>query len=121
MRCDEHGNRCCCHNGKHKRKKTAGIERWCWWTAWHTEFVLICNEWRSLFPHSTAPMTYPPPLATLLPLVLPFPNYKPFGINTPHTRSSIIPHPPAYGDGTDREFQNVGFQRYMDAGDLSKR
>ena len=41
--------------------------------------------------------------------------------NTPHTRSSIIPHPPAYEDGTDREFRNVGYQRYMDAGDLPKR
>ena len=24
-------------------------------------------------------------------------------------------------DGTDREFRNVGYQRYMDAGDLPKR
>ena len=31
----------------------------------------------TLSPLSTAPMTYPP-LATLLPLVLPLPNYKPF-------------------------------------------
>jgi len=27
-----------------------------------------------------------------------------FGVNTPHTWSSIIPHPPACEDGTDREF-----------------
>ena len=52
---------------------------------------------------------------------LPLPNYKLFGINTPDTRSSIIPHPPAYEDGTDREFRNVGCQRYTDAGDLPKR
>ena len=32
-----------------------------------------------------------------------------------------IPYPPAYEDGTDREFRNVGYQRYMDAGDLPKR
>ena len=31
------------------------------------------------------------------------------------------PNPPAYEDGTDREFRNVGYQRYMDAGDLPKR
>ena len=50
-----------------------------------------------------------------------FPTRNLFGINTPYTPSSIIPHPPAYEDGTDREFQNVGYKRYMDAGDLPKR
>ena len=29
--------------------------------------------------------------------------------------------PPAYEDGTDREFRNVGYQGYMDAGELPKR
>jgi len=33
----------------------------------------------------------------------------------------IIPHPPAYEDGTDREFRNVGYQLYMDTGDLPKK
>jgi len=30
------------------------------------------------------------------------------GINTPHTPSPVILHRPAYEDGTDREFRNVG-------------
>jgi len=30
------------------------------------------------------------------------------GINTPHIPSLVILHPPAYEDGTDRGFQNVG-------------
>ena len=29
--------------------------------------------------------------------------------------------PPAYEDRTDREFRNVGYQRYMDAGELPER
>jgi len=40
---------------------------------------------------------------------------------TTHTRSSVIPHPPAYEDWTDRDFRNVGYPRYMDTGDLPKR
>jgi len=31
------------------------------------------------------------------------------GINTPHVSSSVILHPPALEDGTDRGFRNVGF------------
>ena len=74
------------------------------------------------FPLSTAPMTYPPPSGPLPShWSYHFPTTNIFGINTPHTRSSIIPHPPAYEDGTDREFRNVGSQRYVDAGDLPKR
>ena len=31
------------------------------------------------------------------------------GINTPHIPSSVILHPPANEDGTDRGFQNIGY------------
>ena len=31
------------------------------------------------------------------------------GINAPHTPSLVILHPPAYEDGTDRGFRNVGY------------
>jgi len=31
------------------------------------------------------------------------------GINTPHIPSLVILHPPAYEDGIDRGFRNVGF------------
>ena len=31
------------------------------------------------------------------------------GINTPHIPSPVILHPPAYEDGTDRGFRNVGY------------
>ena len=62
--------------------------------------------------------TLPPPLpAALLPNLyghttsywlchLPAPTQ--LGINTPHTPSIDILHSPAYEDGTDNEFRNVG-------------
>jgi len=31
------------------------------------------------------------------------------GINTPNIPSLVILHPPAYEDGTDRGFRNVGY------------
>jgi hypothetical protein len=38
------------------------------------------------------------------------------GINTPHIPIPVILHRPAYEDGTDRGFRNVGYQ-YSDAGE----
>ena len=37
-----------------------------------------------------------------------FPAPTQSGINTPHNPSTDILHSPAYEDGTDSEFQNVG-------------
>ena len=37
-----------------------------------------------------------------------FPAPTQLGINTPHTPSTDILHSPAYEDGTDSEFRNVG-------------
>jgi len=31
------------------------------------------------------------------------------GINTPHIPSPVVLHPPAYEDGTDRGFRNIGY------------
>jgi len=42
------------------------------------------------------------------------------GINTPHISSPVILHPPAYEDGTDRGFRNIGYYN-SDAGELPKR
>jgi len=42
------------------------------------------------------------------------------GINTPHIPSLVILHPPAYEDGTDGGFRNVGYE-HCDAGELPKR
>jgi len=42
-----------------------------------------------------------PCTGTLLPPTQP-------GINTPHNPATDILHPPAYEDGTDSEFRNVG-------------
>jgi len=41
-------------------------------------------------------------------LALPLPLSNQSGINTPHTPSTDILHSPAYEDGTDSEFRNVG-------------
>ena len=41
-------------------------------------------------------------------------------INTPHNPSTDIFHSPAYEDGTDSEFRNVGYQN-SDAGELPKK
>ena len=52
----------------------------------------------------------PPRPVTLLPID---PAISPLttitGINTPHVSALVILHPPAYEDGTDRGFRNVGF------------
>ena len=40
-------------------------------------------------------------------------------INTPHIPSSVILHPPAYENGTDRRLRNVGYQQ-CDAGNYPK-
>jgi len=42
------------------------------------------------------------------------------GINTPHNPSTDILHSPAYEDGTDSEFRNVGYLN-SDAGELPKK
>jgi hypothetical protein len=42
------------------------------------------------------------------------------GINPPHIPTPVMLHRPAYEDGTDRGFRNVGYQ-YSDAGKTPKR
>ena len=41
-------------------------------------------------------------------LALPLPRANPTGINTLHNPAADILHSPAYEDGTDSEFRNVG-------------
>ena len=42
------------------------------------------------------------------------------GINTLPNRATDILHPPAYEDGTDKEFRNVGYQE-PDAGESPEK
>ena len=49
-----------------------------------------------------------------------FPATTLSNINTPHISTLVILHSPAYEDGTDRGFRNVGFYN-SDAGELPKR
>jgi len=54
--------------------------------------------------------TYPPPSGhSPFHWLLHQPARTLSGINTPHIPSPVILHPPAYEDGTDRGFRNVGY------------
>jgi len=52
----------------------------------------------------------PPPTQPTLPLALPLSCAYPTGINTLLNPATDILHPPAYEDGTDKEFRNIGYQ-----------
>ena len=53
-------------------------------------------------------------------VALPLPRSNPTGINTPHNPATDTLHSPAYENGNDSEFRNVG-NLNSDAGELPKK
>jgi len=91
----------------------------CQWGEWDffIDLILLATLWiltrtcTYIPPPSTTCWYIHPPCPATHPshLLHHFPTTTLSGINTPHTPSPVILHRPAYKDGTDREFRNIGY------------